>query len=1269
MPSMNFLLTGQDGLSRVFDGAGDSARRMARRLHAASMDADRNVRTFTRNSATNLAGLRRDTDAGGKAIEELGKVTKMLAPAAIPAASSLAPIAAGAGTVAIAALAMTAAIVPQIGALSEAAEKEKAYEEAVAKSGARSQEAVAAHTAYADSVAKLPPETRQAAAALGVLKDTTKDWSDSLAGVTMAPVTKGISILNGLLPRTSGLVKVTSAETDRFMTIIGGSMASPGFDRLNTKFTNFAQKTLRGLNDQLVHLMRVGDSGEVGGKAAQFMEWARAQGPTVASVLNSVGEAVIHVLDGASGVGVSLLQIIDVAAGLVSAVPPGAIAAFLQLALAIKVTKAAALGLAAGRTALAAFGGQLVAMNTAAAATPGRLAAVRAGILALSRTAKVALAGTGIGLALLAISEIGERSKKAPPDVDKLTSSLRQLGSTGKVTGEASRVFGTDLDGLYGKVRALTDPSSTDKVQQWIVSLGGLADWDSTPVKDSAAHIDAIDKSLANLVKDGDADLAAAALKRMTAAYGKDSPKVKAFTRELNDYRDAQADAKFEAQLAADAQGVFGAQAQAVQAKLAAQAKSADGLRQSIQALSDTSRNAFDAQTKFEAAVDAVTKSIQDNGKTLDKGTEKGRANRDALSQMAAATQDAAAKARENGSSWETVNGIYDKGRKTLVDNITAITGNRSAAKSLADELLKMPSPKLRLKMEREDAEAGLKKFNAAVKASPGSKSVTLKTLSKSAESILEGFGYKVKRLPDGRVTVTAKAGKALSDVRNVKAAVDQLQSKSITIFTKRTTRYIKEYQTKYLSGRSQHDIVGATGGLYTGAGFAHRGKGYAGGGLVDGPGTGTSDSVFAPWLSAKEFVVNAKQTAKNLPLLRAINDGKLGTGTLGSGGAGAAAAQGLASGMTGSTALVEAAARKMAAGVTAGIRDELQIASPSKKTKALMADVGKGMVIGLTGTRDKIKATSKDLAKDIYSAFTGSKDNRLVAYVNRHTKTLLSLASKRDALEAKIKKAKEFAESTRVGAKQSAGLSTLFESEEEVTAGGINARLQGRLSKLKQFSAYVAGLAKRGLNKTMLREILSMGPEQGYAYASALAGADKATFAAINKTQYAINDQAEKLGRSGADALYDSGKNAGKGFLKGLSSQQDAIEKQMVKIAKAMQKALRKALGIKSPATAMVPDGVNTVRGVGVGVLKGIPYVESAMDSVAASMTGRVGKAAVPGRPAAAGWANGGPRSVRVDIYVQGTDPVATAKELRRQLAELKRVFGENFDLGFGTG
>ncbi|MDX3028108.1 hypothetical protein [Streptomyces scabiei] len=537
-------------------------------------------------------------------------------------------------------------------------------------------------------------------------------------------------------------------------------------------------------------------------------------------------------------------------------------------------------------------------------------------------------------------------------------------------------------------------------------------------------------------------------------------------------------------------------------------------------------------------------------------------------------------------------------------------------------------------------------------------------------QSQIETAKAKMKSLPPSKqAKLQAKIDDLQAKVRAARGELASLHDKTITIFTKRTTRYITEYQKKYLTGRSQHDITGATGGLYTGTGFAHRGKGYAGGGLVEGPGTGTSDSIWAPWLSAKEFVVNARQTARNLPLLRAINDGKIGMGSLtgGLGGAGTAVAQGLAGGMTAGFGLVEKGARKMAAAVVTGIRAELEISSPSKKTTALAKDIGAGLIKGLIGSRDKIKATAKDLAADIWKAFDGRKDNRLVGMVNRQTKKLLDLASKRDKLAEKIKTAKEYASGVTSNARQQAGLANLGMGEGEVTAGGIKGGLASKLQQIRKFTTYVKDLAKRGLNKGLLRQILDMGPEQGYAYASALAGADKSTFNEINSLQKRIDTDTKSLGRLGADRLYDGGKNAGKGFLKGLESQQDAIEKLMLKIAKGMQKALRKALGIRSPARAMIPDGINTVRGVGVGVLQGLPFIDRAMDAVAGRMTGRAapGLATVSGRPAAVG---GGGRQVNVQVDVHGAiDPVATARAIRKMLLELKRVQGVNINLGVG--
>lgn len=1295
MPGMVFTLTGRDDLSPVLNNAGDNANQLARRLDDAARNGSSSMARFTRDADGRLRDLRGRyisvADAqrmladgipaltvrvddfstaaghGAEAMEELGKVTKMLWPAAIPAAASLTPIAAGAGAVAVALGVMGAALGPQISKLGEASDAQKKYEDAVTKSGARSEEAVKAQLAYVQAMAELPPETRKAAAAVGILKDNFEEWSDSLSADTMAPFTKGVAVVNSLLPKTRDLVKGTSAEADRFMTVVGGEMSSPGLDRLNSKFTTFAQRTLRSVNDEIVHLLRLGESGQIGGTAREFMDWARAQGPAVASVLASVAAALMNVLQAGSGVGVGLLQAIEVFARLVSAVPPEAISLFLQLALALKLTKVAALGMAAVSGGVVAFTGAVVGMQAAAAGATGILPKLAAAIGAMSRTAKLAMAGTGIGLLVIALSELSQRGKQAPPDIDLLTSSLRELGSTGKATGEATKHFGSDLDGLYGKVRSLTDPSTLDSVQQFLVGWSG---WDSTPVKDAKENLGAVDKALANLVRGGQSDLAAAALQRLTAEYGKGGRDTKQFTKELDAYKSAVADAKFEQDLAAQSMGLFGAQAQQVQAKLDAQKRSTDGLRQSIQALNDVQRQGLGGMIGFEAAIDFAAKAAKENAGVLDMTggklnltSEKARTAATALQDLASKTDEAAASARQSGSSWETVNGIYNRGRDALIRNAQAMGLSRAEAAQLADQILRIPDRKARVSMDKEDAERDLNAFNAAVKRSPGSKSVTLKTLSKGAEQILEGFGLKVKRLPNGSVTVSAKTGTALANVRNVKGAVDSLRSKSITI----TAHYRKD-GASFLGASGRY----ASGGRVRGYASGGEIQAFPEGGYVRGPGTGVSDDILALFgsgargrVSDTEYVIRSAMVRKyGVAFFDALNSGRLMlpgmaglSGRFAGGGAtaaGAAVAGGLAVGMTGSTGQVGAAARMMAAAVTSGIKDELQIASPSKKTKALAKDVGKGFITGLTGSRDKIKSVAADLAKDIKTAFTGRKESSLLRMVDKQTKKLLDAAAKRDAIAKKIADAKAYASGVTSTAREQASLSSLGMEPEQVTAGRIKGGLAQKLAKIKQFSRFISVLAKRGLNKGLIRQILNMGPEQGYAYANALAGADKATISSINKTQGLIDSESKKLGNKGADILYDSGKNASKGFLAGLQTQQKSIEKYMLSIAKAMQKSIRKALGIRSPSTVMAQLGAYSTQGLARGLVDGMPVLDRALGTVSDRVSGIqpvLGRAAVAGR---------GAGGTVIQIQVDGAlDPKAVARQVRTMLLTLKRDLG----------
>jgi hypothetical protein len=313
----------------------------------------------------------------------------------------------------------------------------------------------------------------------------------------------------------------------------------------------------------------------------------------------------------------------------------------------------------------------------------------------------------------------------------------------------------------------------------------------------------------------------------------------------------------------------------------------------------------------------------------------------------------------------------------------------------------------------------------------------------------------------------------------------------------------------------------------------------------------------------------------------------------------------------------VLAAAREMAAAVTAGVRTELQISSPSKVTQALAKDVGKGFIDGLTGSREKIRSVSADLAKDIRTAFSGRKESGLLKMVARETNELSVLAARRDAIAKRIADASKFATSVSQQASSSFSLASL--AGETTSESTILARLKQGNKAIQDFAKNIKTLQAKGLSKGLIRQLLELGPEQGAGLARTIAAQSEAYIKSLNAAQGSITQSSVSLGKMGADALYDAGAQAGKGLLAGLKAQQKQIEQLMLSIAKAMQKAIRKALGIKSPSTVMAEVGRQSTLGLAIGLKDRLPQVQQAVAALSDSVAGTTGRLGV-GAPALAG-------------------------------------------------
>lgn len=140
-------------------------------------------------------------------------------------------------------------------------------------------------------------------------------------------------------------------------------------------------------------------------------------------------------------------------------------------------------------------------------------------------------------------------------------------------------------------------------------------------------------------------------------------------------------------------------------------AKGIGDLRSEFDQLTGAALNADEAASAFQEAIDEVSKSVQENGKTIDINTEKGRANRDALREMAKAAQDHLVAMVEEGQGVGAVSVKYQQYRSQLVESMQQAGLTRAAAEKLTDSWLGVPkSVKTTITAQTSAAEAAIKK-------------------------------------------------------------------------------------------------------------------------------------------------------------------------------------------------------------------------------------------------------------------------------------------------------------------------------------------------------------------------------------------------------------------------------------------------------------------------------------------------------------------------------------------------------------------------------
>lgn len=578
------------------------------------------------------------------------------------------------------------------------------------------------------------------------------------------------------------------------------------------------------------------------------------------------------------------------------------------------------------------------------------------------------------------------------------------------------------------------------------------------------------------------------------------------------------------------------------------------------------------AAREFEQALDDADEALKKNGKTLDITTQKGRDNEAALDGLTSSARDWAASIVESsGSAEEAQKKIDDKLRPAVIRSARNFGMGKDEAELYADSILNVP----------EDAKTDVK---------TNADKATKKT-KKTKEAVQDLDGDKAN------VSVHADTDPAKEDVNGFVKWFREHSTVTMTVIQK----IQKVFDPKVPDQGGKKDSKGNN--SRNPMGRYHGGidvKGMAAGGVMDvaemvKPGqirfAGDRSDVDEAWIPldgstrSKKILFEALRRMPNL-------------------------AVGMAEG-----GITAAERRKEERERRARVRD-LQTELRTDIRRGDIRDQVTGSLSGGYSAVDRLKtlAANDDLSR--------SARRRAGIDARGYETSLKSLYSSLDKIEAKTEKAQDKLDELKQiqNSVSSSIQGKAFELErgsEVVSTGDGNFQQTSGVghmrssaskaaAKVKDLSSKLRKLAKKGYSGAIVQEVAQAGSiDESLALANDLLAGGSGDVKSLNASYKDIAKYSDQAGAYVTEGFYSGGVNAAAGLVKGLESQQKTVEKTITKIAKGMENALKKALGIHSPSTVMYDRGIDTVDGLDNSLLDGITRIQ---DTAA-----KLGLAAVP--------------------------------------------------------
>lgn len=230
-------------------------------------------------------------------------------------------------------------------------------------------------------------------------------------------------------------------------------------------------------------------------------------------------------------------------------------------------------------------------------------------------------------------------------------------------------------------------------------------------------------------------------------------------------------------------------------------------------------------------------------------------------------------------------------------------------------------------------------------------------------------------------------------------------------------------------------------------------------------------------------------------------------------------------------------------------------------------------------------------------------------------------------------------------------------DDDETVSITKLLDDLKSKANDTQRFAELIRQLTAQGLDETSLQQLIAAGVEGGLSTAEALEAAfriDPSVLAQIKAEQDKIVAAGGDLGQQMYDKFKKAGIDAQQGLVNGLISDTKELEAAAKVLADKLVKAIKKALGIRSPSRVFAEIGSQSVAGLTLGLDS--TYASSAGRGLASALVNGFGQ---PQLAANAMTQNSGAMRVEVTLTAQQVSQLERGRAIQLDLDAYRSAGG----------